>query len=211
MSELKTIAKQIAEHLPRGVLWDSLYETSSEVFCGMAAEFSRIKQRGRDLIVEGDPGTSSELLEDWEATLGLPDECTVEGADEIERRRQARQKLAAVGGFSAAYIESIVAAFGYQATVSEYFSFRAGMSVAGDGITNSNFDPAFSAGDPVGSVLQVEGWQKVFNVNLDADAAQVFTAGSTAGESLVAFENALVECTIVKLKPADTLVIFSYT
>lgn len=209
MSEIKTIAKQIADHLPRGVIWTSLFENSKLVFEAIAGEFVRIRQRARDLVIESDPGTATELLPDWETTLALPDECTPEGSDEIERRRQARQKLAAVGGQSAEYFEGVVEAFGFEATVDDFDSFVAG-SFAGDSLTNANFDEGFSAGDRVGEVLQVVGWQKVFGVELDAGAAVVFKAGSRAGESLRAFQNTLVECTITKLKPADTLAFFTY-
>lgn len=175
----------------------------------LANEFCRVDDRVQDLIRESDPSQTIELLEDWERALGLPDECTPEAADEIERRTQLLQKLTNIGGISAEFYEFLILQLGFEATVTNPLPFRVGKSVVGDALTN-DFEVPFTVGMTVGEPLLNVGWLYYFNVEIPATAAEVFEVGDTVGTPLREFSNPLIECTIRRLKPAHAGVTFTF-
>lgn len=196
---------------PLGRLWRFLDQPQlTALLQAFSEEPCRVDERVQDLLREADPRQSLELLEDWERLLGLPDECSPEDQDVAERREQVVQKLTDTGGLSAGRYEFLGQQLGFEIDVYDNPPFRAGLSRAGDALTNSFFD-VFRAGDRAGEQLTLSGWQFYFTVELPATSAQIFRAGSRAGERLRLFENPLIECTIQKLKPAHTAVFFRFT
>lgn len=214
MAALDTIKKYvqlIKNLLPFGFAWDSIKEDSLNLFQGIATEFCRVDDRAKDLLVEFDPGTATELLTDWETLLGLPDECSPPETDLIERRVLARQKLAAQGGLSANYLESIADNLGFDAEITDYLQFRVGRQRVGDPLTN-DFDIKFRVGSSrVGEQLRITGWLYVFNVNvLATDVGQFRVGTNRVGDSLRTFENPILECTMFRSKPAHTQPFFTF-
>lgn len=209
---IKKYTKLIKKLLPPGRIWDNIREDVINLFPGVATEFCRVQDRAKDLLTEFDPGTSTQLLSDWEQLLGLPDECTPENSDLNERRQQARQKLAAVGGLSAPFYEQIAENLGFDAIVTDAHPFRVGESVAGDYLYNSLEDrDIFKAGFTVGEYLVNWRWDFCFIVNVEATVVQPFEVGNNVvGDPLVTFGNSLLECTIAKLKPAHTCSFFTF-
>lgn len=61
------------------------------LFC-FAEEFEELEQRITDLKREAIPGLSSELIEEWEADLGLPDTCSSQSYTLEERQAIAHAK-----------------------------------------------------------------------------------------------------------------------
>ena len=57
-----------------------------------AAELERLEKRAWELLAETDPGVSTELLEDWERVLALPEDPNIETNIE-NRQRAAHTKL----------------------------------------------------------------------------------------------------------------------
>ncbi|NHO43360.1 DUF2313 domain-containing protein, partial [Acetobacter fabarum] len=62
--------------LPTGPIWPRgegsvLYKISG----AWAASFARSSDRAGNLLVDAFPTSTTELLPEWEATLGLPDPC----------------------------------------------------------------------------------------------------------------------------------------
>lgn len=212
---IKKYTRLIKKLLPLGRAWDDIREDAINLFPGLATEFCRVQDRAKDLLDEIDPGTSTDLLEDWEALLGLPDECTPENVDLNERRQQARQKLAAVGGLSAAFYEQIAANLGFEAFVSDAHPFRVGLSRVGDRLYNPlvperdvfKVGTGFAVGDP----LVAWKWDFCFIIDVEATVIEPFRVGqNTVGQPLVEFGNELLECTIAKLKPAHTCSFFTF-
>lgn len=200
--------------LPRGKAWEQIREDAINLFPGMAEEFCRIEERGADLLLEFDPGTSTEMLEDWETLLGLPDECSPLAPTLAERQIQARQKLASMGGIDAQFYIDVAAALGFPVTITDYVTFKAGIARVGDSLTNA-FDPdtdVFRVGrERVGTTLVTHGWRPCFEVNGDSTGIFPFRVGANrVGEPLVVFGNDLLKCTILKLKPAETCVYFTF-
>jgi uncharacterized protein YmfQ (DUF2313 family) len=160
---------------------------------GMAQELARIDARGERLIVDANPLGAVELLSDWERVTGLPDKC----AGTLETTQQGRRnavvsKLSSTGGQSPAYFIAVAAALGYAVTIEEFRPFRAGMSRAGDPLTNG-------------------GWVHTWRVRAPSVTIIPFRAGqSAAGEALRTWGNDTLECKINQLKPAHTIAQFAF-
>ena len=62
--------------LPDGLFWRKLDDGTRlyHMLEGMAEGFVRLHNKGLDLIEEMDPRTATDMLENWEELLGLPEE-----------------------------------------------------------------------------------------------------------------------------------------
>lgn len=181
--------------LPLGKIWNkSSNNYLSKLLEGIGAEFQRVENRALDLLKESDPRTASESLEDWERFLGLPDDCDVDNDSSLERRyKLINRALSFRGGQTPQYFIDYIKALGFDATIYEYKEFRAGLS---------------SAGDPISNGIE---WVNTWQLNLPATLAYDFSAGvSVAGEPLRVFRNESVECSVGHIKPAQTKVIFAF-
>ena len=192
--------------LPQGWAWRRIKETDSTghyLISGTSQELCRVEEQGLKIFKESFCDTTFDLLEDWERLLGIPDDCTPEDTNPSvgERRARACQKLTTKGGQSLAFYELIAQQLGYDIDaidVSEFKSFRAGLSVAGDRISNSD------SSNP--------GWGYTWAIVLPATTVRPFRAGQgSAGDRLKIFSNEELECVINKLKPAHTIVQFIFT
>lgn len=159
----------------------------------LAEEWARIDGRGETLISEALPAMTSELLTDWERVAGLPDKCAGTLEETMQGRRNALvAKLTSTGGQSKAYFIEVARALGFEVTISEFRPFRAGLSQAGDPLTNGK-------------------WNYTWRVNARQTTIIDFRAGrSAAGEPLRSWGNSSLECKINQLKPAHTLALFGY-
>lgn len=158
----------------------------------LAEEYARLDGRLHDLVKEGNPESANELLTDWERLLDLPGPCDTLPETIQERRLAAHGKLIRVGGASPAYFIELAESLGYDVTITEYRPFRAGFSTAGDSLTN-------------------EGWLHHWMVEAAETAVVNFSAGqSVAGEPVRSWGEDQLECPIEHLKPAHTVVNFSY-
>jgi uncharacterized protein YmfQ (DUF2313 family) len=163
---------------------------------GMADEFVRVDDRAEALILESDPRTTYELLEDWERICGLPDDCTGLAPTIAERRAQVVARLILRGSQSRAFLAELASKLGYSITATdleEFAEFKAGISRAGDSLTNGE-------------------WVHTFAVNAPANTTRYFKAGAgAAGEALAEFGDDVLECVITHNKPAHSYVIFKYS
>ena len=183
--------------LPRGKAWNpSPSSVLDKLLNAMAEELARIDSRAsRDLLNEVDPRTTNELLPDWERVCGLPDPCLGTTGTLADRRESVLNKLTATGGQSAAYFIAVAAALGFTIEITEKFQpFKAGISKAGDRLTNGDWMFAWEVTTP------------------EADLVDAFRAGySAAGDPLSTSRAEALECVLERLKPAHTVVIFTYT
>ena len=129
----------------------------------LKAEFQRTR---------AEPGRSSDLSDD---------ECIA-----------VVQRLISQGSINPEFYIDVAEALGFEVTITEFRPFRAGLSVAGDALTNGDW---------------VFAWQ----MNAPAETVNYFKAGSgSAGEPLAYWGNDILECVIERLAPAGTIVLFSY-
>lgn len=192
---LEQYAELLKNLLPPGMAFPREPGTNLEkVLLGCAAELSRVEGRADFLAVDVVPSSTSELLTDWERVAGLPDKCSGELEQTIQGRRNALvAKLASTGGQSVGYFIEVARKLGYTITITEFRPFRAGMSRAGDALTNG------------------PKWVYTWRVNASESTIISFRAGlSAAGEPLRSWGNSAIECKINQLKPAHTFVMFGY-
>jgi hypothetical protein len=105
MASVVKYARTLAALLPGGQVWEKIKRHA--LWTGIAGEFARVEERVTDLSREMDPSQSTELLEDWERLVGLPDDTTPAGITLEERRASVVAKLSALGGLSRPYLEAI--------------------------------------------------------------------------------------------------------
>jgi uncharacterized protein YmfQ (DUF2313 family) len=179
--------------LPRGRAWPK--DPGSIQYLTMAAlalGLVRLDARAQALLVDAFPGTTLELLEQWEATLGLPDPC--DGPDQTidQRRGQVVNKLVSAGGQSIAYFLGVLARLGYPgAAITQYFPFRADI-------------------DAADRPLYADTWMFHWTINLPNLSVFWFEADrSSAGDPLYTVSDNAVTCIIDSLKPAHTTVDFT--
>lgn len=167
--------------------------TLHDLLDGMSIELARLDGRASILPQEAIPSSSLELLSDWERVVGLPDKCSGALEETLQGRRNALlAKLTSTGGQSVGYFIELAASLGYMVTIEEFRPFRAGMSVAGDALTNGP-------------------WVHTWLVRAPEVSVTEFRAGlSAAGERLRTWGNDTLECKINQLKPAHTIALFAY-
>lgn len=181
--------------LPQGPAWPRDADAPlTQLLSGLSIELARIDAAGWSLIEEADPRTSSALFADWLRVAGLPDECvTALSSDQstAQLRAQLVGRLAMVGGQSIDYFTQLASTLGYQISISEYH--------------------AHSVNDDVEYPLFGLDWHFVWQVNAALNTVNELTVADTADDFLAAWGNTLLECVFRRLKPAHTLVLFSYT
>ncbi len=195
---LKVKYRRLLEKLfPRGLAWNKQDgSTFSKFLKALAIELAEIECEGLRFIDEAFPDTTTELLPEWEKALGLPDECTVNFADQTidERRIQVIQKLTRLGGQNAPFYINIAEIFGFPgALVFDLFPCVSGRCRSGDRL-NAHPDFRFT-------------WE----FNSPASTITECRSGSCrSGDRLRFFGNETLQCTIEKLKPAQTFVLFTF-
>lgn len=145
------------------------------------------------LLLETDPRTTDLLLDDWERVYGLPDTCGVAGGTLDERRARLAAKVAETGGLSRTYFEHLAEVMGYADT-----------TVAS--IRPASCEMSCEVG------LYDEPWRQVWTVNLphEGDNHSFFRADSGCTEAVDYYLVGMAECVFPRLKPAHTLVQFTY-
>lgn len=187
--------RQLQALLPPGPAWpkdDSALMT--RLLSGLSVELARVDGRAWQIAEEADPRTVAELFTDWERVAGLPDACAVAfgGTQTMAQRRAALVgRLATLGGQSPAYFIALAASIGYVITITE---FRA--QTVEDDVTYALYDSA---------------WNFAWQVNAALNTINEITVDMTVEDPLAAWGNALLECVINRLKPAQTTVLYSYT
>jgi uncharacterized protein YmfQ (DUF2313 family) len=185
--------RQFQRLLPRGRVWHRGWGlVQDQVLLLLMPTWVRLHIRLNTLIAEIFPCTTSELLPEWEDTLGLPDPCTGPLPTLQQRSAAVCSKFTARGGQSKAYFIAVAAALSFQITITEFAPFRAGVNRAGDRVYGVD-------------------WAHTWRVNAPLFTTWFFRAGtSTASERLREWGNRLLECVIRALAPAHTIVQFAY-
>lgn len=186
--------RQLGQLLPPGPAWTTDPESQLQrLLLAFGESLARAHRRADDLDREIGPSTTHEILERWEAALGLPDKCSGALETTLQGRRNAVvAKLFSTGGQSVEFFQGVGLSLGFDVTISEFRPFRAGRSAAGDPLTNGD-------------------WVYAWRVNAPETTLISFAAGrSVAGEPLQAWGNDTLECKFNQLKPAQSLVLVGY-
>jgi uncharacterized protein YmfQ (DUF2313 family) len=136
--------------LPPGAAWPRDADTElTKLVRALSYEFTRVKQRGLDLLDENDPRTVTEMIDDYERVYGL----TTQG-DLATRRAALHGKMLGFLSPSIPNIISIAAGLGYVATVEEY-----------------DYTEMFSCISPCNYPLYTRQWMYVWVVTTPSGAA----------------------------------------
>lgn len=187
--------KQMVELLlPPGAAWNPEQgSTLGNFILSLADEMARFDARALDLLTETDTRTTSELIDEWERVLGLPEICISGEQSLAERRVAATAKLIAQGGQSRQYYIDVAAALGFAITITEfqekYFQ-----------VETSNVEEPLA-----------EGWIYHWRINAPDETIYDFSVDEDGVETgLRYWGNELLECVMNRIKPAHTQLLFAY-
>jgi uncharacterized protein YmfQ (DUF2313 family) len=189
--------RTLLDLLPRGVVWPRDPETVlARFWLAIADEMVAVQGRDCDLLAESYPCGATELLPEWEATVGLPNECIpdVTSLPIAMQRQYVCAALAAQGGQSASYYMALAAAYGFPISITEHWPWAMGCAPLCTDTTvgNPGFWWTVSCSTLPITYITVGCWHL---------CDPLYTA---AGQDLL-------ECIIRRAAPAHTVVNFSYT
>lgn len=179
--------------LPTGKVWPRGFDTIvRNTLAGLAPTYARQTARANHLLVDAFPATAEELLAEWESSVGLPDPCQGEAPTVLARQAQVLARFAKSGGQSVPYFIALAAALGYEITITEFSASYFGM--------------------PFGGFFGGDDWAYVWQVNAPLVSRQFFEFGqNNFGDPFSIWGNAVLECELQAVKPAHTILLFSYT
>lgn len=186
------LAARLAQ-LPPGRAWPRDADAIPARFLSLLVPTDlRVVLRGLDLLSDAFPASTEELLPEWEESLGLPDPCAGPGQTIEARRNQVVGRLTGLGGQSVPYYIAIAAGLGYQITITEFAPFRFGMGF--------------------GSPLCGDAWAYAWQVNAPQFTIDYFELGvSGFGEPFASWGSTVLQCELMRLKPAHTYLNFFYS
>ena len=185
---------QFQRLLPRGRVWQRAWGTIQAAhLLTLMPTWARLHASANGLVVDAFPCSTVSLLPEWEASLGLPDECTGPLATIQQRTAAVCGKFVARGGQSKEYFIHLAASLGYQIEIQTFKPFYASQGRAGD--------PCYD-----------EQWAYAFRIIVQSDDTVVWfrASVSAAGEPLADYLSNLLECELERLKPADSEIIWGY-
>jgi uncharacterized protein YmfQ (DUF2313 family) len=185
--------QQLDQLLPYGPAWPREGDSpTARAFPPIGTAMASLHARLNQLIEEADARTTSELLDDFERVVGLPDPCLDPPTSTAERRRRVVARLTYQGGQSAAFFIGLLAALGFPgATVTEYRPFRA----------NSKCNAPLNQG----------GWRYGWLVHVPSSVnVKVMTCTGRCNDPLASWGDPGLECLLAAHKPAHTRVFVGY-
>lgn len=109
--ELEETTQQLANCLPNGRAWDNKNQHDSNIrklIRSCAKSFNIIQTYIEHLAMEYDINLTSDLLPDWETSVGLPDSCLTEITDLVQRRERVITKLRKIPVVTKNDIETLI-------------------------------------------------------------------------------------------------------
>jgi uncharacterized protein YmfQ (DUF2313 family) len=194
--DLDDYFNQLLSLLPRGAAWDQIDSgLFGDLNYAIATEYTRVSDAMVELENDTFPQNTSQLLEDWERVLGLPDDC-VAGVSQstTERRAAVITKLSTLTEPTPLFFVNLAQSFGYSIEVVEYFPARVGRARIGDALNGSGSEFTWAVRIP-GSYT----------------ASQRARVGDARiGDRLATWGQGSLECLMRQYKPAHTTLIFLY-
>jgi uncharacterized protein YmfQ (DUF2313 family) len=178
--------------LPRGRVWPRDSEaTQTAILSTLTPAFARLNERANNLLVDSFPGSTYELLPEWESTLGLPDPCAGPAPTTEQRAAQVVSRLTATGGQSIAYYTAVANALGYPITVTQFAPAQFGMAF----------------GMPFGG----DDWAFAWQVNAPTFSINYLSFAGSFGTPFATWGNNVLQCELQRIAPAHTVLNFSYS
>lgn len=180
--------------MPVGPVWPRDPDAvQTRALSGLMPTYERQAARANNLLVDSFPATTTELLPEWEETLGLPDPCAGPQPTIQQRRAQVVARFTAGGGQSPAFFVQYALTLGYSVTIQQF--------------APSTFGRPF--GLPMGGAAWAHTWQVTIPGSL---VDHRFEFGADAfGEPFAVFGFTVLQCELNRLKPAQTILLFAGT
>jgi uncharacterized protein YmfQ (DUF2313 family) len=106
---------------PRGRVWRRDPSSNlSAVLLALAPTYTRNAEAAAQVLLDASPVTTTNLLSEWESSLGLPDGCTAASPSVQQRQAAVAAKWGARGGLTIAYFVALAAELGFAITITEY-------------------------------------------------------------------------------------------
>lgn len=130
--------------LPPGRAWNRQDGSNQASFCDALGDVYE-EQDGDSvqMLANFFPATATEGIDEWNATLGLPDPCGGAPANQTINQQQIVARLVATGGQSVPYYTALAAALGFQISITEFSPELVGDDAPPGFITNAQ-DWAYS-------------------------------------------------------------------
>ena len=179
--------------LPSGRVWRRDPDSNlSAVMLALAPTYTSSTAAAAQVLIDGNPATTQNLLVEWETSLGLPDPCTAPNPSIEQRQAAVRAKWGARGALTTGYFIALADALGFAITITEFSPFAVDMSCDA-----SLLEPA---------------WAFIWQVN----APQIVTfycsvEDSSADDPLETYDAGERVCRITQDAPAGTLVLFAFS
>ncbi|EEG08219.1 YmfQ family protein [Pseudogulbenkiania ferrooxidans] len=186
-------ADQLAKLLPPGQALQAEPGSDMAIVLGSIATFlAEVDTRASILLAESDPRQAVYLLDEWEASLGLPDSCTVGEQTIIDRQKSVVAKLTDRGGARVTRYIKLAEALGYPgATVTRYRSHTCEQTCE----------------DPI----QDEDWRFAWTLTLPSGTRVVdSTCESSCEDPLRTWGDSVLECVIQREAPAISTALIAY-
>ena len=138
---------QLAHSLPKGRIWESKFISGSNLralISGAANPFNLAEQKIEELSNEFDINKTTLLIDEWEESVGLPDDCLGQTSDIEERRRRVIQRLQKKPEVTLADLQTLVDVIFPTANIelfpgSDYYTFEYEFEVPFFGDLNERF------------------------------------------------------------------------
>lgn len=178
---------------------DNLHEAKNrddsvlrKILLGLASEWLNFRSQLNDVVNEYNPNNTTDLIEEWEAFVGIPDSCIAVASTLEQRRLNILLKLAGINVSTAKQFKNVAAILGYSIEVS-------------NGVDTSTFPLTLpflliaEAAAPFTIVITLPASLKPVGFPL------------TLPFTLTAEQPEILNCLFNKLKPANTQLFFRYS
>lgn len=183
----------LGQLLPPGIALSPEQEETADLLYKTARELKQIGELDDVLFKELDPRNSIFLLDETEASLGLPDRCSTGNQTLNERQQAAYYKLTDIGGIRRTRYLNLLKKLGQPDATIERFTLN------------------HCENDCETGVFEDTEWLFTWAVTLK-ESSQIteFTCQSHCDEALSAWGNTQIECVLNKEKPAYTHLFIKY-
>lgn len=125
-------AQQILQMLPPGKAYTR--DPSSNLYkmmYSLAGQMKAVDDSAFDLMVDWQPGNTTNFLEEWQQSLGLPDRCVSGSSSFDDQRNQVVARLTFSGASTKNFIQSYAQSLGYEVDVQEWGQIICGVHACG--------------------------------------------------------------------------------
>ena len=92
----KDSARILADHMPQGRAWGRKNDSESnlnKLMQGLSSNSQSVQEKIFELATQFDISNTSDLIDEWEISVGIPDECVFEFTSLTERQQRVIQRL----------------------------------------------------------------------------------------------------------------------